>query len=141
MTTNLNCTESISAHLSILQNTIQRMAGNSANCKSWCITIVSAVIVIVADKGKPDLALLALAPILAFGLLDSFYLALEKQFRESYNQFVKKLHSDTISQDDFFVVKPSGKIGSYFWVSLLSISVWPFYLLLLVTTFTINWLL
>ena len=44
---------SIQTHLGISQGVIQRMADNSTSSKAWCITIVSAILVIVADKGKP----------------------------------------------------------------------------------------
>ena len=51
---------SVHAHLSILQSVIQRMASNSTSCKTWFITVVSAILVIVADKGKPNFAFIAL---------------------------------------------------------------------------------
>jgi hypothetical protein len=68
---------SIQTHLGILQNVIQRMASNSSACKTWCVTLVSAVLVIVADKGKPDYAWIAMLPIVVFAALDAYYLALE----------------------------------------------------------------
>ena len=46
---------SVQAHLGIIQGVIQRMATNSAACKTWCITIVSAILVVVADKQNPNL--------------------------------------------------------------------------------------
>jgi hypothetical protein len=51
------------------------MAANSASCKGWCIAITSAILVLVADKSKPDYALIALIPILLFLALDAYYLA------------------------------------------------------------------
>src|SRR6266571_4395954 len=33
------------------------MATNSASSKTWCVTLVFAVVVIIADKGKPDFRL------------------------------------------------------------------------------------
>jgi len=42
----------VQSHLTILQAVIQRMASNSASSKTWCVTLVSAILVIVADKGK-----------------------------------------------------------------------------------------
>ena len=83
---------SVQFHLGILQGVINRMAINSSQCKAWCITIVSAILVIVADKGKPDYAWIALLPTILFTFLDIYYLVLEKGFRESYCHFVKKVH-------------------------------------------------
>ena len=66
---------SVQSHLQIMQNIIQRMATNSTSCKAWCITIVSAILVLIADKSKPELAWLALLPSFLFLSLDAYYLA------------------------------------------------------------------
>lgn len=80
--------QAVQAHLGIMQDVIQRMASNSASCKTWCITLVSAILVVVADKGKPEYAWLALIPTVLFFALDAYYLALEKMFRLSYNNLL-----------------------------------------------------
>ena len=124
---------SVQAHLAIVQAVIQRMAANSTSSKTWCITLVSAILVVIADKGKPEYALLSLIPTVLFFALDSYYLSLEKSFRDSYNQFVKKLHKEQLQVDDLFVVKPSrGNGADLFLASIFSFSVWPFYLTLVV---------
>lgn len=121
----------VQAHLSITQSVIQRMAANSASCKAWCITLVSAILVIIADKGKPDYALISVIPTVLFLVLDTYYLALEKAFRESYNIFIEKLHKKNIKAEDLYVVSPHGSILKAFGEALRSFSVWPFYLMLL----------
>jgi len=118
---------SVQAHLGILQGVIQRMAANSSQCKAWCITIVSAILVIVADKSKPDYAWIALLPTILFLSLDSYYLALEKGFRESYNRFVAKIHENGLSPDDLYSVRPSGNMNKHQFDALKSFSVWGFY--------------
>lgn len=118
---------SVQAHLGILQGVIQRMAANSSQCKAWCITIVSAILVIVADKSKPDYAWIALLPTILFLALDSYYLALEKGFRKSYNQFVDMIHTNRLSSSDLYSVKPSGNMNEHQIASLKSFSVWGFY--------------
>lgn len=118
---------SVQAHLGILQGVIQRMAANSSQCKAWCITIVSAILVIVADKSKPDYAWIALLPTILFLSLDSYYLALEKGFRESYNRFVTKIHENGLSPDDLYSVRPSGNMNKHQFDALKSFSVWGFY--------------
>lgn len=123
--------QSVQSHLTIMQNVIQRMATNSSSSKAWCITLVSAILVIVADKGKPHYALIAIIPTFLFFSLDTYYLALETGFRNSYNNFIKRLHNGEIEIDDLFVVKPKGKLSKLFWESISSISIWPFYLTLL----------
>lgn len=124
--------QSVQSHLSILQNVIQRMASNSASSKAWCITLVSAILVIVADKGKPQYALIAIIPTVLFFVLDTYYLALENGFRNSYNDFITKLHKGEINSEDLFDVKPKGKLLKLFFNSVCSFSVYPFYGTLLV---------
>lgn len=118
---------SVQAHLQILQGIIQRMATNSTSCKAWCITIVSAILVLIADKGKPNLALLAFLPAFLFLALDAYYLALEKAFRSSYNLFVRKLHGNELKLDDLFSVIPRGDMTKHQIEALKSFSVWGFY--------------
>lgn len=122
----------IQAHLGLTQSVIQRMASNSASCKAWCIALVSAILVIIADKGKSDYALIALIPTSLFLVLDSYYLALEKAFRASYNDFIEKLYSESIVSSDLYVVSPKGSLFKAFIKSLRSFSIWPFYLTLIV---------
>ena len=122
--------QAIQSHLSITQSVIQRMASNSASCKAWCITLVSAVLVIVADKGKPQYAMLAFLPTALFLTLDTYYLALGRMFIKSYNIFIDKLHAGKIKSSDLYVIKPSGNIIRNFFLALTSFSIWPFYITL-----------
>jgi hypothetical protein len=108
------------------------MATNSSSCKAWCITVVSAILVIVADEGKSQYAYIAIIPNILFLVLDTYYLALEKMFRISYNDFIKKLHENVIDSSDLFAVIPKGNLIKIFLKSIISFSVWPFYLTLLI---------
>jgi hypothetical protein len=124
--------QAVQTHLGILQSTIERMAANSAAAKAWSITLVSAILVIVADKHQPRFVWLALIPTLLFLGLDAYYLALEKGFRKSYRAFVEKLHRHTVEESDLYSVDPSGSFWRLFLSALSSLSVWPFYITLLV---------
>ena len=95
---------SVHAHLGILQDVIQRMAGNSASCKTWCITLVSALLVIVAGQGRDELARIAIVPTVLFWALDAYYLGIEKAFRVSYTDFLRKLHSGNAKADLYAIV-------------------------------------
>lgn len=119
---------SIQTHLGILQNVIQRMASNSSASKAWCITLVSAILVLVADKGKTDYAYIAFLPTFIFAALDVYYLALEKAFRNSYNDFISKLHNKSLTEEDLYSVTPNGNMSVLQWESFKSFSVWGFYL-------------
>lgn len=120
----------VQAHIEIIQAIIQRMATNSASCKAWCITLVAAILVIVADKDKPTYALIAGIPTLLFLVLDAYYLALERCFRTSYNEFIDKVHSRSVVASDLYAVAPMDSHFKVVFQSLGSFSIWPFYLTL-----------
>lgn len=120
----------VQAHLNITQSVIQRMASNSGTCKAWCITLVSAILVIIADKGKPNYAFIAIVPTFLFLVLDTYYLALERCFRVSYKIFIGKLHEGKLIYSDLYAITPSGSVWNSFFKSIISFSIWPFYLTL-----------
>jgi hypothetical protein len=130
--------EGVQAHLTITQSVIQRMSTNSASCKAWCIGLVSAILVVVVDKSDRNIALVALLPTL-FLFLDAYYLALEKAFIASYNGFIDKLHKRQISASDLYAITPRGQLLQLFGNAALSLSVWPFYLTLVVVILLVQW--
>lgn len=130
----------VQAHLGIVQSVIQRMASNSASCKAWCITLVAAILVIVADKGKPSYALIAAIPTLLFLVLDAYYLALERCFRASYNEFIDKVHGGRVVATDLYAVTPKGLLAKAVAQSLGSFSIWPFYVTLGVMIWLSMWI-
>jgi len=127
--------QAVQAHLGITQSVIQRMAANSASCKAWCIALVSAILVIAADKEKPQYTPIAIVPVALFLVLDAYYLALERAFRISYNAFIERLHTKKLTVYDLYSVMPGGNIIALFFRSLASFSIWPFYLTLLALAF------
>ena len=86
------------------------------------------MLVLVADKGKPELFWLALFPIPVSAALDIYYMGLERGFRDSYNIFVRRLHSGSLPHEDLYAVAPSKDIKWLRSESLLSYSVLGFYL-------------
>lgn len=124
---------SVQSYLTILQGVINRMAANSAGCKTWCIALVSAIILVVADQGQSKYVWISLVPIVLFFFLDAYYLGLERRFREQHNMFIRKIHSGKMTLEDVFILSPSGgtkAVLTQTMRSFSSISVWPFYGLL-----------
>jgi hypothetical protein len=137
-------------YLNILQGVISRMATNSSNCKSLCITLVSAIAVVITDKEKPTFAWIAFIPILLFFLLDAYYLGLEQGFRCAYNEFVKRTQNGVATTHELFILIPkkivkrsqaNGSITTEIQnfdpvdgtlKAMTSFAVYPFYLTLLV---------
>lgn len=135
-------TESVSVqtHLSMLQNIIQRMASNSVACKTWCITLVSAILVMVVDKGKENYIYLGLFPIMIFAVLDLYYLGLERAFKDAYDQFIYKLHSNILVIDDLYMIKPTDRNSCSLMKCGASPSIWIFYLSLFVLVLVMKWI-
>ena len=119
----------VQKHIEITQDVITRMAENSRACKLWCVTLVAAVLVLVARTGEPGHAFIALVPTLLFLFLDSYYLALERAFIRSQNEFVAKLHEDNLKRSDVFKVTPTGMGWCLVGRSLFgSVSILPFFI-------------
>lgn len=119
-----------------MQSVIMRMAENSRACKTWAVTLIAAILVVVARFGgandesafEAEAALIALVPTILFWLLDSYYLALERAFRNSYNDFVTRLHSDDLKDAEVFKIVPTGSVPRLIWECQRSFAIWPFYL-------------
>lgn len=123
---------SVQTHVGIIQNVIDRMASNSSACKAWCVTVVSAVLVVVAKEDKPNVAFVALIPTFMFFVLDNYYLAMERGFRKTYGEFVKKVHLNTLKPDDLYEVKITGNAVELRKEAVQSLSVSGFYFGILV---------
>jgi len=120
---------SVHKYLDILQGVINRMAANCTGCKTWCLTLVSATVVIVADKSQPEYVWIAFAPLLLFCCLDAYYLTLERSFRNRYNAFVDKLHAGQVRVSDLYTLTPQVDWSSRL-KSFGASSIYPFYLFL-----------
>lgn len=130
-------------NISYLEGIINRMAGNSANCKNWMLAIIAAGAALQpsADAIK-DKILFALIPVILFCLLDSYYLGLEKYFREKMSDFVKearnqgnayevklyKFEKRTVCEDVCAVFS-----------GFFSFATWPLYLTMVVVILLIHW--
>jgi hypothetical protein len=102
----------VQSYLTALQGVITRMATNSSNCKTLCVTIVAAILVVVADKSKTSFTFVALLPILVLCFLDAYYLGLEQGFRCTYNDFVRKLRDGKATIEDLYVIVAKNKADS-----------------------------
>lgn len=129
----------VQTHLQLLQGVIARMGNNSAACKTWCVTIVSAVMVVAAEKTLPALTYLAFLPICVFLLLDAQYLALEKGFRDSYATFVRRLHEDNLRPADLYEIRTSAGGFNRLLDALTSFSILLFYPPLALLALVVRW--
>jgi hypothetical protein len=94
-------------HINTLQNIITRLSNYSMNCKTWAVTIVSALCVVIFDPQKICYFYIVFIPIIIFWLFDCYYLGLEKTFRDIYDDFMINIKSEktTIENDVVFSLK------------------------------------
>ncbi len=77
-------------YLEMIQGVISRMAGNLFLLKGWVVTLVAALLALMASKDSdPRLVFVVLIPILIFWLLDGYFLSQERMYRSLYNEATK----------------------------------------------------
>lgn len=85
-------------HLEMIQSNISRMASNSFIIKGWAVTLVAGVFALASDDVEKGFFFVAFIPIIAFWLLDSYYLMIEKRYRILY-QRVRFVPDDDVDFD------------------------------------------
>lgn len=145
-------TEDERLYLQLMQSNIERMAYNSANCKTWLVTMIAGFMAITCGfKELHWWLLFAIVPISIFWYLDGVYLSLERQLRNRQRDMLNK---QTLDNDDYIKAlynfsplekeeddKSLGfvKTTGQWWTK----SVLPFYLtmmiVIIVVTLVINW--
>ena len=123
----------VQGYISMLQGIINRMAGNSANCKNWTVTLVAAILVLLVDKQMQlENAWLCLIPVGLFYLLDCYYLGLERATIKIQKEFLDKLSKDEKYVDQIYRVGALGVRCSQLLNTLKAMyspSTAPFYLI------------
>ena len=78
-------------HLEFIQDAIARMANHSFYLKGWTVTLVVAILALTKNSIHcSPIFLVILIPIIAFWILDGYFLYQEKLFRELYKDVAKK---------------------------------------------------
>lgn len=86
--------ESKFKHLEMIQSIIQRMANNSFLLKGWTITLIVAIFALSDNDMNQNYFGLVYIPVLAFWFLDSYYLQLERKYKQLYNDVRQKQDID-----------------------------------------------
>ncbi len=81
------------AYLQLIQEPICRMSTISAIFKGFAATIVAGIALIQYDAISIIVLMLSFLPVLAFAILDIYYLVLERKFRFLYDQVREGKHS------------------------------------------------
>lgn len=97
-------------YLTLIQNTIDRMANTSSIFKGFAAAIVAGVTTSFSEE-KWYILFLGMLPIFCFAILDIYYLRIERKYRYLYNQvcngehevdFLMDIH---ISRQDYKLAK------------------------------------
>ena len=131
-------------HISMLQGIINRMANNSANCKTWTVTLVTAMLVLLLEKKiKLPNPWISLIPVVLLYLLDCYYLCLERITISVQNTFLGSLSKESEEYIDLLYkveglglrrTRLRGMIKA-----LISLSTLPFYILVAMIVFYLSW--
>jgi hypothetical protein len=114
------------AHMNMLQAIINRLATQSSSCKTWCLSLVAALISFAGATKMPSIVTFALVPVVIFGFLDTMYLAQETAYRDLFNSVAASIRDGTYGKDRFFNASAL-HTEKYILQALGSWSIWPVY--------------
>lgn len=114
------------------------MNSNSFLIKGWTITLVSALFALSANDANINYVLISYIVILVFWVLDGFYISIERQYRDLYNDVAQK----TEEEIDFSMNTSIYKRGNRtWWNGIFSKTLWPFYGIIFVITLLVVFLI
>jgi hypothetical protein len=128
----------ILTHINLLQGVINRLADNSSSCKTWCLTLVSALLSLAGATHVPGIAACVILPIIIFGFVDAMYLAEEKSYRQLFNRTVIAVRDGSYRSEDLFEVVAPLSLEN-FRSSLRSWAILPVYGVLILAYIFIMW--
>lgn len=125
-------------HLEFIQSVITRMNSNSFLIKGWTITLVSALFALAAKDANVNYVLISYIVIPVFWILDGFYIAVERRYRDLYAKVAAKVE-DKI---DFKMDASKFNKGNRTWVGgIFSKTLIPFYGISIGTTLIVMFLI
>lgn len=132
----------IIAHMATLQGMISRFSTNSANCKTMCLTLIAAILALLASNKEPQTLKIAYTILVLMAWLDAYYLSMERAIADLSKDYSKKIQNGTFTNGDLYKIIINGRgikaILNAF-TALISPSIWPFYGILLVCIVIVQW--
>lgn len=117
--------DDVRQHLSIIQGVITLMNSNSFSMKGWMVAIVSALLAVYAASTEASCSYLyfiaALVADIIFCLLDAYYLKMEMQYRDLYDEVRRNPINTDFNMD-------ASRFSKSLCEALKSKSVWILYL-------------
>lgn len=121
-------------HMDYVQSAIARMSAQSATQKNYCITLVTAIVGASFVTQTSGLIYIAMLATVIFGFVDAKYLQVERGFRDLYDEVRRVGAGKSV---DFRMTPHS----SSYLASIVSWSILPFYLSILIGIAALNWIL
>jgi hypothetical protein len=116
----------VTTHLGLLQGIITRLANNSAACKTWCLTLVGALVSLGGATHSLATITFAVVPVLTLGFVDAMYLAQEKAYRDLYTRVVRTIRSRSYQLENAYEAHAPTSAGGFI-TACASWSVFPLY--------------
>jgi hypothetical protein len=92
----------------MLQSAIARMTNNSLEVKKVGITVWAAIVGFGFASRSAALFVLAFVAFVLFGILDVYYLYLERKFRDNFNRLTCLLNGYTTPEDNEWIEQARG---------------------------------
>lgn len=124
----------VQGYISLLDNIINRMGSNSANAKNWLMTILAAAIAIQWTQDQLENVLWLLVPTVLFALTDCYYLGMERRFKDIESDFIKAVKNNDKFETELYNIPKSTKREQFknTFGAMDSLSIWPFYLIIVI---------
>lgn len=132
----------IRQHLMMQQDIINRMSNNSSNCKTWFITIVTALSALQISQNEIyNYGWLMVVVCIVFWYLDAFYLVLERLHRNSEERFVEELKKEDNTIEDLIFKFSTMRVNksSLILKAMFSSSCCTFYSIMIVLISILAW--
>lgn len=117
-------------HLEFLQDIISRLSNHSFLIKGWSVSLLTALYALATYQSNDSYIIITYYPLVIFWLLDSYYLHLERVFRDLYEKAINN------ELNDYVIDKQDSEKNSFkeYLKCLFSISIWPLYLVSMTVT-------
>lgn len=121
----------VQGFISQLDSIINRMANNSANAKNWLMTLLAAAIAIQWTQNQLESVLWLLVPTGLFMLTDMYYLGMERHFKDIQKEFIKGVRAGNDIKETVYKIPKTTKCQQVCntFSTIDSLSIWPFYLI------------
>lgn len=132
----------IISHMSTIQGVITRFAGHSANCKTMCLTLVAAILALLAANHEPQTLIIAYIVLALMAWLDAYYLSMERTAVDLSKISAEKIQKGTFTYNDLYKISIGGKGWKAIWNAFKAFdshSIYPFYGGLFACLLTVQW--